>query len=57
MQEKTTKTKTKEKNKRGKWKNLFRLPTNKVILLTNNNENKRMMKLKNMRKSKYRKIV
>ena len=57
MQEKTTKTKTKEKNKRRKWKNLFRLPTNKVILLTNNNENKRMMKLKNMRKSKYRKIV
>ena len=57
MQEKTTKTKTKEKNKRKKWKNLFRLPTNKVILLTNNNENKRMMKLKNMRKSKYRKIV
>ena len=45
MQEKTTKQKTKEKNERKKWKNVARLPVNKVILLTNNNENNRMMKL------------
>ena len=45
VQEKTTKQKTKEKNERKKWKNVARLPVNKVILLTNNNENNRMMKL------------
>ena len=45
MQEKATKLKTKERNKRKTEKNLVRLPANKGILLTNNNENNRMMKL------------
>ena len=45
VHEKSTKQKTKEKNEKKKWKNLFRLSVNKVILLTNNNENNRMMKL------------
>ena len=28
-----------------KWKNLFRLPASKVIFLTNNNKNNRIIKL------------
>ena len=45
VQEKATKLKTKERNKRKTEKNLVRLPANKGILLTNNNETNRMMKL------------